>query len=189
MAGSVTRAIVFVAVVPRRIRLFRASPAIGEFGRAAEEPRGAVGNRLVRHRRGSTVLGSPRPCWRRRAAKCDSIRDNSVMALLTTTEVGGGKSAWEITWSPKDQVSKRIAAITSAQSATCDSGLDGRPGEWALCHVTRNGVALNQVVEIKDVRGLARSRCDAGDSAAATRGSGAGNGSPCCTAVARPRSM
>lgn len=159
MAGSVTRAIVFVAAA-----------VLGVSGCSGSEPQPSVSSaelqkslveQLAQAGTPSTWVNCPKDLPGRVGAttRCEVRfnQDNSVTALLTTTEVGGGKIAWEITGPEltKDQVSKRIAAITSAQSATCDSGLDGRPGEWALCHVTRNGVALNQVVEIKDVRGLA----------------------------------
>lgn len=91
-------------------------------------------------------------------ARCD-VRfspDNSVTALLTTTEVSGDDITWEVTEPEltKDQVTKRVAGLTAAQSASCDSGLEGRPGEWVQCQVTTNGVSLNQTVEVKDVLGL-----------------------------------
>lgn len=83
--------------------------------------------------------------------------DNSVTAVLTTTEVADGKVKWEITGPEltKDQVTKRIAGLTGTTQVTCDSGLDGHPGDWVQCQVTKNGVALAQTVEIKQVLGLA----------------------------------
>ena len=81
---------------------------------------------------------------------------NTVTALLTTTGVGGGEATWEVTRPEltKDQVTERLAGLTSAQSATCDSGLDGHPGDWVQCQITSNGVTLNQTVEVKDATGL-----------------------------------
>lgn len=81
---------------------------------------------------------------------------NTITALLTTTEVDGDEVAWEVTGPEftKDQVAQRIAVLTAAQSANCDSGLDGRPGDWVLCQTTRNGVTLNQTVEVKQANGL-----------------------------------
>ena len=81
---------------------------------------------------------------------------NTVTALLTTTEVDGEGVGWEITGPEftKDQVAQRIAGLTASQSANCDSGLDGRPGDWVQCRTTRNGVTLNQTVEVKETNGL-----------------------------------
>jgi hypothetical protein len=82
--------------------------------------------------------------------------DNSVTALLTTTEVSGDTISWEITGPEltKDQVAKRVAGLMSAQVATCDSGLDGRSGDWVQCQVTRYGSTSIHTVEVKDVEGL-----------------------------------
>lgn len=82
--------------------------------------------------------------------------DTTVTAVLTTTQVRGDEITWEITGPEltKDQVTKRVAGLTSAQSATCDSGLEGRPGKWVQCQVTKNGVTLSEAVEVKDVLGL-----------------------------------
>lgn len=83
--------------------------------------------------------------------------DNSVTALLTTTEVSGGNVKWEITGPEltRDQLTKRIAGLTSTTQVTCDSGLDGHPGDWVQCQVDKGGVTLAQTVEIKQVLGLA----------------------------------
>lgn len=82
---------------------------------------------------------------------------NTVTAVLTTTAVKGSDISWEITEPEltKDQISQRVAGLMSAQSATCDSGLEGRQGAWVLCQVFRNGVEFPQLVEVKDVLGLA----------------------------------
>ena len=82
--------------------------------------------------------------------------DNSVTALLTTTHVEGDRVDWEITGPEltKDQVANRVAGLTSAQSATCDSGLDGQTGDWVQCQVTRYGTTSAQTVEVKGVKGL-----------------------------------
>ena len=82
--------------------------------------------------------------------------DNTVTALLTTTQINGDKVTWEVTGPEltKDQVAERVAGMTSAQSATCDSGLDGRPGDWVQCQVATGDVTLNQTVEIKGAKGL-----------------------------------
>jgi hypothetical protein len=91
-------------------------------------------------------------------ARCDVkfSSDNTVTAVLTTTQVSGDEITWEVTGPEltKDQVTRRIAGLTSAQSATCDSGLDGHSGDWAQCQIVRDGVTLNQIVEVKDAVGL-----------------------------------
>ena len=82
--------------------------------------------------------------------------DKTVTALLTTTEVLGDQVAWEITGPllTDEQVTQWVAGVTSAQAANCDSGLDGRPGDWVECHTISNGVTLDQTVEIRDATGL-----------------------------------
>lgn len=91
-------------------------------------------------------------------ARCDVKfgADNTVTALLTTTQVSGDKVSWEITGPQltKDQVSQRVAGLAAAQSADCDSGLDGRLGAWVHCRVTKNGMTFGETVEVKDVKGL-----------------------------------
>lgn len=90
--------------------------------------------------------------------RCDVTfsQDNTVAAVLTTTQVNGDDITWEITQPEltREQVEGRVASLTSGQSVTCDSGLDGRPGDWVQCEVTRNGTKLAQTVEVKDVVGL-----------------------------------
>ena len=90
--------------------------------------------------------------------RCDVMfsSDNSVTALLTTTQVEGDRVDWEITGPEltKDQVTRRVAGLTSAQEASCDSGLAGRPGTWVQCQTTRNGLTIGQTVEVKDAKGL-----------------------------------
>lgn len=160
LAGCVVRATAFVAVAVLGVSGCSGSDKPQPSVSSAELQKSLV-EQLTQAGTPSTWVNCPKDLPGRVGAttRCEVrfSQDNSVTALLTTTEVDGGRIAWEITGPEltKDQVTKRIAAMTSAQSATCDSGLDGRPGDWVVCHVTRNGVALNQVAEIKDVRGLA----------------------------------
>lgn len=82
--------------------------------------------------------------------------NDSVSALLTTTQVEDGNADWEITRAQlsKDQVTKRVAAINGVKNVDCDSGLSGQVGSWVFCRYTRDGVIRNEIVEVEKVNGL-----------------------------------
>ena len=82
---------------------------------------------------------------------------DSVSTLLTTLGTENGSLRYEITRGQltRDQLAKRVAAVSAAQSATCEFGLDGQVGDFAQCEVSRNGVNIPVTVEVKDVKGLA----------------------------------
>lgn len=91
-------------------------------------------------------------------SRCEVVftDSNRVDAVVTATEVDNGTVEWEIT-NPvltRDQLVRRIAAQSAAQSVTCDSGLDPYVGDWAQCQATVNGVTLDGSVEVRDVEGL-----------------------------------
>jgi hypothetical protein len=81
---------------------------------------------------------------------------DSVTALLTTTKVAAGKTTWEVTQArlSKDQLVKRVSALSGAKDVDCDSGTSGRVGNWVSCQVTKNGVKLNQTAQITEAKGL-----------------------------------
>jgi len=82
--------------------------------------------------------------------------DNTVTALLTTTQVSGGEVTWEVTHGEltKEQLAKRVTGLTGAEAVTCQSDLDGRVDAWAQCEVTRYGVTTEEIVQVKSVKGL-----------------------------------
>ncbi len=92
-------------------------------------------------------------------ARCEVVFDDirSVDALLTTTSVDGGTIDYEITGPEltKAQLDRRVAALASAQSAACDSGLAGQAGDWAQCEVIMGGRTSARTVTVRDVQGLA----------------------------------
>jgi hypothetical protein len=79
-----------------------------------------------------------------------------VDAVLTTTNVDGDTIDYEITGPEltKDQLDQRVATLAFAQSAACDSGLTGQPGDWAQCEVTAGGRTSNRTVTVRGVQGL-----------------------------------
>ncbi len=76
--------------------------------------------------------------------------------ILTTTEVNGDKVDWEVTGVEltKDQVTDRVASPTPGAAVKCDSGLDGRVGEWATCEIKKGGQTTKQIVEVASLKGL-----------------------------------
>lgn len=82
--------------------------------------------------------------------------DDPVTALLTTTQVDGGKADWEITRAQlsKDQVTKRVSMLTGVKNVDCDSGMSGQVGTWVFCRYSRDGVTRNEIVEVGKVNGL-----------------------------------
>jgi hypothetical protein len=81
---------------------------------------------------------------------------DSVTALITAIKVDAGTTEWEITQAQltKEQLVKRVAAMTGAKDVDCVSGIVGRVGNWVPCHVTINGVTVNQTAQIVDAKGL-----------------------------------
>ena len=159
MPGLVARATAFAAV---GVTLLSGCSGMTGSGAAvsASDLQKSLVERLAQAGTPSTWVSCPKDLPGRVGAttRCDVKfgTGNTVTALLTTTVVTGGKATWEVTGPElsKDQVTERVAGLTSAQSATCDSGLHGHPGDWVQCQVTTSGVTLNQTVEVKDATGL-----------------------------------
>lgn len=91
-------------------------------------------------------------------ARCEVVFADArrVDAVLTTTNVDGDTIDYEITGPEltKDQLDQRVATLAFAQSAACDSGLTGQPGDWAQCEVTAGGRTSNRTVTVRGVQGL-----------------------------------
>jgi hypothetical protein len=159
MPGFLTRTTALVAV---GVALLSGCTGKADSGAAvsASDLQKSIVDRLAQAGTPSTWVSCPKDLPGRIGAttRCDVKfgTGNTVTALLTTTGVIGGKATWEVTGPEltKDQVTQRVAGLTSAQSTTCDSGLHGHPGDWVQCQVTANGVTLNQTVEVKDATGL-----------------------------------
>lgn len=122
--------------------------------------RNGLADQVAKSGASARSIDCPKPLAARvgATARCDVIfsASDAVTALLTTTEVVDGKANWEITQIKltKDQVVKRLAAITGAKNIECDSGVDGQPGSWVACRSTDNGASLNESVEVTEVKGL-----------------------------------
>lgn len=89
-----------------------------------------------------------------KTARCDVSfsETNSLEAVFTTTKVEGTEVSFDITPAmTKEQVEKAAANIASAQSATCEAGLDGKVGSSTKCEVTIDGKASKRVVEVSQV--------------------------------------
>lgn len=159
MSGSLTRATALAAVGVMCVSGCSQSAQTREPVSRAELQKALV-DKLAKDGTPSTWVKCPKDLAGTVGAmtRCDVkfSSDNTVTAVLTTTEVSGDHVTWEITRPEltKDQLAERVAGLTSAQSATCDSGFDGGKGEWVQCRTTSNGVTNVQVVEVKDTRGL-----------------------------------
>lgn len=89
-----------------------------------------------------------------KTARCDvSFSDtNNIEAVFTATKVEGTTVSFEITPAmTKEQVEKAVAGLSSAPSATCASGLEGKVGETTKCEMTIDGQASTRVVEVAKV--------------------------------------
>ena len=91
-------------------------------------------------------------------ARCEvAFNDtDAVTALLTTLGSENGTASYEITRAEltREQLAKRVAAMSGAASATCEFGLDGQAGDFSQCDVNRNGLAYPVTAEVKSVKGL-----------------------------------
>jgi len=89
-----------------------------------------------------------------KSARCDvSFSDtNNVEAVFTATKVDGTSVSFDITPAmTKDQVEKAVAGLSSAPSATCASGLEGKVGETTKCEITIDDKPSKRVVEVANV--------------------------------------
>lgn len=89
-----------------------------------------------------------------KTARCDvSFSDtNNVEAVFTATKVEGTSVSFEITPAmTKEQVEKAVAGLSSAPSATCASGLEGKVGETTTCEMSIDDQSVNRVVEVAKV--------------------------------------
>lgn len=78
--------------------------------------------------------------------------NNTVEAVFTATKVDGSTVNFDILPAlTKDQLQKAATMIAAAQSATCDSGVDGKVGARAKCEVTKDGATTKQVAEVTEV--------------------------------------
>ena len=89
-----------------------------------------------------------------KTAGCDvAFNDtNDVEAVFTATKVDGGTVSYDIAPAmTKDQLQKAVAGINSAQSVTCDSGVEGKVGAQAKCEVTIDGTVSKRTAEVTQV--------------------------------------
>lgn len=87
-------------------------------------------------------------------ARCDvSFGDtNNIEALVTVTKVDGSTVDFDVLPAmTREQVDKAVAGLSSAPTATCASGLDGKVGETTKCEVTIDGQPAKRVVEVAKV--------------------------------------
>jgi hypothetical protein len=89
-----------------------------------------------------------------KTSRCDVVFSdtNSLQAIVTTT----GNDSSGITYDlipamTKEQVEKAVAGLSSAQSAKCDAGLDGKVGNTTNCEVTLDGQTSKRIVEVSTV--------------------------------------
>ena len=89
-----------------------------------------------------------------KTARCDVSfgETNDVEAVFTATKVDGKSVDFDITPAmSKEQVERGVAGLSSAQSATCASGLEGRVGETTKCEIMLDGAPSKRAVEVAKV--------------------------------------
>lgn len=80
--------------------------------------------------------------------------DLVASAILTVTEVVGGKARFDI--SPeltKEQLERALTRMMSAQSVSCGAGLAGEPGAVTTCSVTKDGNTSDKTVKVTKIKG------------------------------------
>lgn len=81
--------------------------------------------------------------------------NNFVQADLTVTKVEGGRIDFD--YSPsltKDQLERAIKSITSAESVTCDAGLEGKVGASTRCEIGKDGTQQEKTISVNKVENL-----------------------------------
>ena len=74
---------------------------------------------------------------------------NDISAMFTVNKVEGDDVKFAITPAmSKEQLQKAVTQITSAQSVTCESGVDGKIGATGNCEVTSDGITTNRIAEV-----------------------------------------
>jgi len=87
-------------------------------------------------------------------ARCDVVFSdtNSLEAIVTVTGVEDSQINYEMAPAmTREQVEKAVTALSSAQSAVCQAGLDGTVGTTTNCELTLDGETADRIVEVADV--------------------------------------
>ena len=89
-----------------------------------------------------------------KTSRCDVVFSdtNSLEAIVTTTGADSSEITYDLTPAmTKEQVEKAVAGLSSAQSAKCDAGLEGKVGNTTNCEVTLDGQTSKRIVEVSTV--------------------------------------
>lgn len=89
-----------------------------------------------------------------KTSRCDVVFSdtNSLEAIVTTTGADSSEVTYDLTPAmTREQVEKAAAGLSSAQSAKCDAGLDGKVGTTTNCEVTLDGQTSKRIIEVAAV--------------------------------------
>lgn len=92
-----------------------------------------------------------------KTTSCELVmgQNNFVQADLTVTKVDGSRIDFD--YSPslsRDQLERAIKGTTSAESVTCNEGLEGKVGASTHCVIDKDGTTLEKTVSVNKVEGL-----------------------------------
>jgi len=99
-----------------------------------------------------------------KSTRCEVVLSatNSIEPIVTVTKVDGTTVSYDMTPAvSKEQLAKVVAALvgrasgSAADAVTCESGLEGRKGLEARCHLTEGATTVTRTVYVSAVDGFA----------------------------------